>query len=516
MKKIGRYAVIGVLGRGGMSTVYKVMAPEIDLTAALKCFDPSPALVEKMGHDALRRRFIAEAAVTAHIRHPNVLDVWRMEEADGRLFYLMPYFCRDLGALIGETYWADTPTRILRPERAVHYLAGVLEGLARLHEADIFHRDLKPANVMLTDQDTVIIADFGLSRARGETLAAGAGELVFGTKYYAAPEQVRDPDSVDGRADLYSAGVILYRMLTGRLSKTPPVRPGEINPDLADDWDDLILTALSPAPEKRYPDAGDMAAALEDARVRFEEKKARTCALGEGTSSRLNGIERGEIRTADRVSASFPADAAGGLNAEDSPITGTKKHIGPGSLSGDAISAVTVSPATVGSPGGLRASLAPRTQAMTIAGSRAKTIFGLDDLWRPMSYAAITFTPDGPDGVIVADPVCGLTWQQSGSLYPMTWEQAHAYAKRMNTERFGGIDTWGLPTVDELLTLLSSPPPGGDFCQAPVFDPRQNWIWSADRRSPKAAWYANMETGFVGSHDLTGYFYVRLRAGRGS
>jgi len=147
---------------------------------------------------------------------------------------------------------------------------------------------------------------------------------------------------------------------------------------------------------------------------------------------------------------------------------------------------------------------------MTIAGSRAKTIFGLDDLWRPKFYAAIPFTP-GPDGLIVADPVCGLTWQQSGSLYPVTWEQAHAYAERMNAERFGGFNAWGLPTVDELLTLLSNLSPGADFCQAPVFDTRQNWIWSADRRSPKAAWYVNMETGFVGSHDLTGYFYVRLR-----
>jgi serine/threonine-protein kinase len=450
MKKIGRYAVTGVLGRGGMSTVYKVIVPEIDLVAALKCFDPSPALVEKMGRDQLRRRFIAEAAVAAHIRHPNVLEVWRMEEADGRLFYLMPYYCHDLGALIGETYWADAPTRILRPERAVRYLAGVLEGMARLHEAGIVHRDLKPANVMLTDQDTVVIADFGLSRARGETFAAGAGDLVFGTRYYAAPEQVRDPDGVDGGADLYSAGVILYRMLTGRLPETPPARPGEINPDLDDDWDDLILTALSPEPGQRHPDAGAMAAVLEDARDRFEIKKARACALGEGVFS------------------------------------------------------------TDGNIGALKASLAPRTQAMTIAGSRAKTIFGLDNLWRPASYAAIPFAP-GPHALTVVDPVCGLIWQQSGSMYPVTWEQAHAYAERMNAERFGGIDAWGLPTVDELLTLLSSPSPGVDFCQAPVFDIRQNWIWSADRRSPKAAWYVNVETGFVGSHDLTGYFYARLR-----
>jgi serine/threonine protein kinase len=488
MKKIGRYNVTGVLGRGGMSTVYKVMIPEIGLVAALKCFDPSPALTEKMGHGVLRRRFMAEAAVTAHIRHPNVLDVWRMEEADGRLFYLMPYYCRDLGVLIGETYWADSPTRILRPERAVRYLAGVLEGLARLHEAGVVHRDLKPANVMLTDQDTVVIADFGLSRARGEILAAAAGDLVFGTKYYAAPEQVRDPDGVDGRADLYSAGVILYRMLTGRLPQNPPVRPGEINPDLDDVWDGLILTALSPESDKRFAHAGAMAAALEDARFRFEEKKARACALGEGvfTSPSITGSEK-------QIS-----------------ITGEKQPVNPVALSNAATSAGAGSPATEGSAGGLKAFSSPRTRSMTIAGSRAKTIFGLDDLWRPKSYAAIPFTP-GPDPVTVADPVCGLTWQQSGSLYPVTWEQAHAYAERMNAERFGGFNAWGLPTVDELLTLLSNPSPGADFCQAPVFDTRQNWIWSADRRSPKAAWYVNVETGFVGSHDLTGYFYVRLR-----
>jgi hypothetical protein len=224
----------------------------------------------------------------------------------------------------------------------------------------------------------------------------------------------------------------------------------------------------------------------------------------------LNGLQRGNIRTADKVSASFRADSAVGLNAEDPTIIEAGKHIGLGPLNGAAKSEVTLPRATEVNSGDMKASSMPRTQAMTIAGTRAKTIFGLDDLWRPKSYAAIPFTP-GPHGVIVADPVFGLTWQQSGSLYSVTWEQAHAYAERMNGEQFGGIDAWGLPTVDELLTLLSSPSPGADFCQAPVFDTRQNWIWSADRRSPKAAWYVNMETGFVGSHDLTGYFYVRLR-----
>lgn len=458
MKKIGRYAVIGVLGRGGMSTVYKVMLPEIELVSALKCFDPSPALVEKMGRDELRRRFVAEAAVASHIRHPNVLEVWRMEEADGRLFYLMPWFCHDLGTLIGEAYWADAPTRILRPERAARYLSGILEGLARLHEAGIVHRDLKPANVMLTDQDTVVIADFGLSRARGETPAAKAkaGDLFFGTKYYAAPEQVRDPDAADERADLYSAGVILYRMITGRLPETPPARPGAVNPDLDVDWDDLILTALSPDPASRFPDAGAMQKALADALARFEEKKAQTCALDE--------------------------------------VVFTGKPEGK-----------TAAPASTA-----RSTKSPRSEAMTVPGSRAKAVFGLDDLWRPKSYTPPPFSA-GPDADIVIDPVSGLTWQKSGTLYPMTWEQAHAYAKGLNEKRYGGIDTWGLPTVEELLTLLAAPSPGADFCQAPAFDTRQKWIWSADRRSPKAAWYVNVETGFVGSHDRTGYFYARLR-----
>jgi serine/threonine-protein kinase len=109
----------------------------------------------------------------------------------------------------------------------------------------------------------------------------------------------------------------------------------------------------------------------------------------------------------------------------------------------------------------------------------------------------------------ITDKTTGLTWQQSGCAYPLTWHQTRKYVEGLNKEKFAGSDCWRLPTIDELISLLTPTPHGEDFCIEPLFDRNQKWLWSSDLRSFMAAWYVNVELGFVAWHDFSGFYYAK-------
>ncbi|MEJ2164958.1 MAG: DUF1566 domain-containing protein [Desulfobacterales bacterium] len=109
----------------------------------------------------------------------------------------------------------------------------------------------------------------------------------------------------------------------------------------------------------------------------------------------------------------------------------------------------------------------------------------------------------------MTDRATGLVWQQSGSEFPITWPQAKAYIENLNSARFAAGSTWRLPTIDELITLLTEFPRGEDHCIEPIFDRTQKSIWSCDRRSFTAAWYVSIDMGYVAWQDFTGYYHVR-------
>jgi hypothetical protein len=128
-------------------------------------------------------------------------------------------------------------------------------------------------------------------------------------------------------------------------------------------------------------------------------------------------------------------------------------------------------------------------------------------LWRPANYVHNDFKPS-PSGTIT-DETTGLVWQQAGSKYPLTWLQARVYIETLNQQHFAKRNAWRLPTVDELMSLLTATPHGENLCIAPIFDPRQNALWSSDRRSYTAAWYVSVDMGFVAWQDFSAYYYVR-------
>ncbi len=357
----------------------------------------------------------------------------------------MEYFPRNLGVIMGEAYWADKPSRILRVGKAVDYILETLEGLSGLHQEGIVHQDIKPFNLMLTDSDTIKITDFGLSKRRGENLTSPT-KMMIGTPYYAAPEQIESPENADNRVDLYSVGIMLYRMLTGVLPQKPFESPGTLNPELDPGWDALILKSIHHDPDRRFQDAESMINEIQTHYQDFKNQKQMACE-------------------------------------------------GPGDLFARPVRKDRSDPVIL------------RSKSERVLAKHAKSVFKIDESHRPQQYLENNHGT-AKDGVIV-DGNTNLAWQQSGSETPLQWDQAKQYIIRLNQQKFGEYENWRLPTINELLSLLIPPPPGEDFCFQSQMSSVQKWIWSGDTRSKRAAWFVDVEMGFVASSDILDCYYVK-------
>ncbi|MUM76731.1 protein kinase [Pseudodesulfovibrio sp. F-1] len=453
---IGRYEIRGLLGRGGMGAVYKAAMPVTGRMVALKVLKPADILIDIMGSDALTSLFLGEAATMARISHANVASVLDVDEGGAATppHFTMEYYCGNLGALMGETYDAERPSRRLGAQAALALARQMLHGLDRLHYEGIVHRDIKPFNVMLAEDEgglgTVRLIDFGLSRLRGERPARHPG-MVVGSPWYTAPEQEADPDKADSRADIFSVGVTLYRMLTGKLPEPGRDSIGLVldDPELAGpDWDGLFSRALAAVPDNRFADAAAMLDALDRAETDWLAARDAACSLADPPDPWPSRLRRPPARA--------------------TPIkTGARQ---------------------------------------------ARSLFGLDELWRPNSAAPALFSDQGDGTVLQPGPdgsLAGLLWERDGSRYPLTWERAKAHAARLGERAFAGRTGWRLPTIDELAALMGRAAHPGLSCQAPAFDPRKSRLWSADTKAFTAAWYADAHLGYIGWQDRSCRFFAR-------
>ena len=200
---VGKYRIVDKLGRGGMGTVYKAVDQTLDREVAIKVLNP-----DLTDADVLKR-FRGEAVTLARLNHPGIATIYELHHQDDELLMVMEF-------VRGETFH-DLSDRLgpLAPPQAAHLCMQVLDALGHAHRGGVVHRDLKPANLMITDGGAVKVMDFGIARVLG-TEHFTHGGYMMGTPAYMAPEQVLGRE-IDGRADLYSVGVVLYRLLSSRL-----------------------------------------------------------------------------------------------------------------------------------------------------------------------------------------------------------------------------------------------------------------------------------------------------------
>ena len=262
-RSVSHFRVIEPLARGGMGIVYRAEDTRLGRAVALKF----PLTVDQLDRRA-KERFVHEAQLAGALDHPNLCAIYEAGETeDGHLFHAMPLYA-------GETLKAKLARDGALPiADALGIAKQIAHGLSAAHGAGIVHRDLKPANVMCLPDGTVKILDFGLARAKDLSLTASRTAL--GTVSYMAPEQILGR-SLDGRADLWALGVVLYEMLTGArpfageeamsvahaIVHTEPVPASSLRTDIPVEVEGVVRTLLSKDPPRRYSSAEDVATAL--------------------------------------------------------------------------------------------------------------------------------------------------------------------------------------------------------------------------------------------------------------
>jgi non-specific serine/threonine protein kinase len=264
------YRIEGLLDRGGMGVVYRAADPDLDRTVALKIIAPEHTRNE----DAVAR-FKAEARLAASLEHPNIVPIHRGGEFEGVLYLAMRFVP---GTNLRQLIDSGGPLDMDRIQRVTASVAAALDAA---HERGLVHRDVKPANILISGEggrEQVYLTDFGLTKRLGSQSSLTRTGAWVGTPDYVAPEQIR-AETVDGRADVYSLGCVLYEMLTGSVAfpkdndvaklwahvTDPPPAPSSTRPDLVKAFDVVVARATAKDPAGRYPRASELAAAVDRA-----------------------------------------------------------------------------------------------------------------------------------------------------------------------------------------------------------------------------------------------------------
>lgn len=262
-QKIGRYDVIKEIGRGGMATIYAAHDPIFNRDVAIKM------LPAELLHDTnFRARFQREAQIVAALEHPAIVPVYDFGEQDGKPYFVMRLMT---GKSLAEKI-ADGPMSLDEAARIISRLAPALD---EAHSRGIVHRDLKPGNILFDQHDKPYLSDFGIAKL-AESGATLTGSNIVGTPAYISPEQGRGESDLDGRSDIYSLGIVLFEMLTGRVPFEADSATGQVvkhlsepipnildyRSDLPEDIQEVFVRALAKRKFARFANTSEMAKAL--------------------------------------------------------------------------------------------------------------------------------------------------------------------------------------------------------------------------------------------------------------
>ncbi len=261
---IDRYEIVSEIGRGGMGVVYLAYDPQIDRQVAIKLL-PSQFLFEKKYKVRLQR----EARIIARLEHPAIVPIYDFGQANEQPYLVMRYMAG--GSLVEWLRHGHLPVAT-----AVSITKRLASALYEAHRQGIVHRDLKPSNILLDNRGNTYLSDFGIVKVLDATFSL-TGSTIVGTPAYMSPEQIRTPDALDHRADIYALGVVLFEMLTGKrpfsgatypeliLAHTTEPIPHicEFNPELPPDTEHIIRRTMAKKPNDRYASVNDLIAQLE-------------------------------------------------------------------------------------------------------------------------------------------------------------------------------------------------------------------------------------------------------------
>jgi len=265
LEQLGKYRIDSVLGKGAMGTVYKAFDPHIARIVALKTIRKE--LLGDGHQQQLMSRFQNEAQAAGRLNHPNIVAVYDYGEDDGAAYIAMEFID---GIALNSRLQNPEPRQM---PQVIGWMRQLLGALHYAHAKGVIHRDVKPANLIITADNQVKVTDFGIARIDTSVLTQ-TGSMI-GTPSYMSPEQFCG-DLVDGRSDVFSAGIVLYQLITGerpfsgsatmvmqQILNQTPVPPSSLNPTLDPQLDTIISRALAKRPDNRFDSALDFLIALE-------------------------------------------------------------------------------------------------------------------------------------------------------------------------------------------------------------------------------------------------------------
>jgi len=259
------YEIQSLIATGGMGAVYCVVQKSLDRTVALKILP-----MEFSKDAAFCKGFETEAKAMARLNHPNLIGVFDFGEVNGMLYIVMEF-------VPGKSIYHSADGIAIDPGEVIRLVTGICHGLAHAHEHGIIHRDIKPSNILLDLNTQPKIGDFGLARPIDRKIEEG--EEIFGTPHYTAPEVVEAPHTVDYRADIFSVGVLLHELLTGKLPANDP-RPASVIARCDIRFDAIIKRATQPLPAARYSSAAEIAKDLQVIAKSLAARGPRTTPVG--------------------------------------------------------------------------------------------------------------------------------------------------------------------------------------------------------------------------------------------
>ncbi len=319
LKKLGKYEIRGELGQGAMGIVYDGFDPMIGRRVALKTVRRDQ--LDRAEVEEILARFKREAQAAGRLNHPNIVQIYEYGEDEGTAFIAMEFV---EGRELKDHFDADE--RFPMAE-IVRIMGQLLEALDYSHKNGVVHRDIKPANIILLKDGTVKVADFGIARVESSNLTQAGS--VLGTPSYMSPEQFMG-QTVDGRSDLFSAGVILYQFLTGekpftgalttimhKVLKEEPAAPSALNVQVPRPFDALIRKALAKRPDERFQNGREFAIALKMA-------AAGQAVPGDGDATLVNDAEATLASAAEQTLATERTAAAPKAAAAAQPAPARK------------------------------------------------------------------------------------------------------------------------------------------------------------------------------------------------
>lgn len=280
IKKIGRYDILGIIGKGSMGLVYKALDPKINRLLAIKTIRFSDEFDEDVIQE-IKERFFREAEIAGQLSHPSIVTIHDLGEDQDLTYMAMEY-------LEGDDLEKFVSKKNLLPlKKVLHVVASVAEALDFAHQAEVIHRDIKPANIRLLRSGGVKVTDFGIARAISSSRTRTG--VILGTPNYMSPEQIMG-QKIDPRSDIFSLGVLLYQLLTGELPfqgdnlssllyqitqvKQPSLRT--FNPKIPLACEQIVDKALAKNANDRFRSAGQMAKILRLLAVKIEQRQGKS------------------------------------------------------------------------------------------------------------------------------------------------------------------------------------------------------------------------------------------------